>query len=197
MTLTPIPPDQKVVFLLPWDSYRANLILRTTVCFATSVLTCLGMIALMSYAILYGNWLIFGISLGMILLLISVALILDLPIKNNFFGTSLTQEISQDISNLGVESIEKFRVAFGNIRNTFIPHMRDLNNKLQNDYDRAISTKETQIHNLSKNLDSMVNDKRQEYALWQENSPLSSQALTLKEQLNHWDKIEQKSSPKK
>ncbi|AAP05100.1 hypothetical protein [Chlamydia caviae] len=197
MTLTPIPPDQKVVFLLPWDSYRANLILRTTVCFAISVLTCLGMIALMSYAILYGNWLIFGISLGMILLLISVALILDLPIKNNFFGTSLTQEISQDISNLGVESIEKFRVAFGNIRNTFIPHMRDLNNKLQNDYDTAISTKETQIHNLSKNLDSMVNDKRQEYALWQENSPLSSQALTLKEQLNHWDKIEQKSSPKK
>ncbi|QVE48899.1 hypothetical protein SBV42_03870 [Chlamydia crocodili] len=197
MTLAPISIDKKVVLLLPWDNYRANLILRTTVCFAISILTCLGMIALMSYTILYGNWLIFGISLGIILLLISVALILDLPVKNKFFGTSLTNEISQDISNLGVESIEKFRLAFANIRNTFIPNMRDLHDKLQNDYDVAISTKETQIHDLSQNLDSMVNDKRRELAMWMESNPNSPQARALQEQLNRWDKFEQKGSPRR
>ncbi|MEF9497292.1 hypothetical protein [Chlamydia sp. 04-14] len=197
MTVAPTSIDKKVVLLLPWDNYRANLILRTTVCFAILILTCLGVIALMSYAILYGNWLIFGISLGIILLLISVALILDLPVKNRFFGTSLTNEISQDISNLGVESIEKFRVAFANIRNTFIPNMRDLHHKLENDYDVAISTKETQIRDLSQNLDSMVNDKRQELAIWMESNPNSPQARALQEQLNRWDKFEQKGSLKR
>ncbi|SYX08836.1 hypothetical protein C834K_0373 [Chlamydia poikilotherma] len=197
MTLAPISIEQKVVLLLPWDSYRAHLILRTTVCFAISILTCLGVIALMSYAILYGNWLIFGISLSIILLLISVALILDLPVKNKFFGTSLTNEISQDISNLGVESIEKFRVAFANIRNSFIPNMRDLYDRLQNDYDVAISRKEAQIHDLSQNLDSMVNDKRQELVICMESNPNSPQARALQEQLNRWDKFEQKDSPKR
>ncbi|WP_375793256.1 hypothetical protein O1W69_03905 [Chlamydia sp. 12-01] len=195
MTLAPIPTEKKVVLLLPWDNYRANLILRTTVCFAISVLTCLGVIALMSYAILYGNWLIFGISLGMILLLISVALILDLPVKNKFFGTSLTNEISQDISKLGVESIEKLRVAFANIRRTFIPNMRDLHNKLQNDYDVTISAKEIQIQDLSQNLDSMISDKRRELAMWMGNNPNSPQAHALQEQLNRWDHFEQKNLP--
>ncbi|EPP32606.1 putative inner membrane domain protein, partial [Chlamydia psittaci 84-8471/1] len=139
MILLPISSENKTVLLIPWDNYRTSLILRTTVCFTIAVLTCLGSIALMSYAIINGNWVFFGMSLGIILLLISVALILDLPVKNKFFGTTLTNEISQDISNVGVESIEKCRVAFANIRNTFIPNMRDLHNKLLNDYDTVIS----------------------------------------------------------
>ncbi|AFS27902.1 hypothetical protein [Chlamydia psittaci] len=195
MILLPISSENKTVLLIPWDNYRTSLILRTTVCFTIAVLTCLGSIALMSYAIINGNWVFFGMSLGIILLLISVALILDLPVKNKFFGTTLTNEISQDISNVGVESIEKCRVAFANIRNTFIPNMRDLHNKLLNDYDTVISNKEEQIRNLSSSLESLVHDKQQELSIWIERNPQAYQTQTLREQLDRWNSYEQKGTP--
>ncbi|WP_366223771.1 hypothetical protein [Chlamydia buteonis] len=195
MILSPTSSENKTILLIPWDDYRTSLILRTTVCFTIAVLTCLGSIALMSYAIINGNWLFFGMSLGIILLLISVALILDLPVKNKFFGTTLTNEISQDISNVGVESIEKFRVAFANIRNTFIPNMRDLHNKLLNDYQTVISKKEDQIRNLSSSLDSLVRNKQQELSSWIERNPNAYQTQILREQLNRWHAYEQKGIP--
>ncbi|QXE27231.1 hypothetical protein [Chlamydia buteonis] len=195
MILSPTSSENKTILLIPWDDYRTSLILRTTVCFTIAVLTCLGSIALMSYAIINGNWLFFGMSLGIILLLISVALILDLPVKNKFFGTTLTNEISQDISNVGVESIEKFRVAFANIRNTFIPNMRDLHNKLLNDYQTVISKKEDQIRNLSSSLDSLVRNKQQELSSWIERNPNAYQTQILREQLNRWNSYEQKGIP--
>ncbi|WP_139414734.1 hypothetical protein [Chlamydia abortus] len=193
--LSPTASENKTVLLLPWDIYRTSLILRTTVCFTIAILTCLGSIALMSYAIIQGNWLFFGMNLGIILMLISVALILDLPVKNKCFGTTLTNEISQNISNAGVESVEKFRVAFANICNTCIPNMRDLHNKLLNDYDTIISTKEDQIRNLSSSLNALVQDKQQELASWIEKHPHAYQTQTLREQLNHWHSCEQQSTP--
>ncbi|WP_348663906.1 hypothetical protein [Chlamydia vaughanii] len=183
---------KKVVRLLPWDSYRSNLSLRSTVCFALSILTCLGMIALMSYALLYDNWSLFGISLGIIVLLISVALILNFPVKNKMFGISLTSEISQDISDLGRESITKCSAAFTNIRNTFLPHMRDLHSRFdENGYDKIISEKEAQIAALSSNLDSIVAERRQELAAEKERSPNSARTRSLEEQLSLWDCFEQ------
>lgn len=70
--------------------------------------------------------------------------------------------------------------------------MRDLHNKLLNDYDTVISNKEEQIRNLSSSLESLVHDKQQELSSWIERNPQAYQTQTLREQLDRWNSYEQK-----
>lgn len=178
-----------VIFLLPWDTHRANLIFYNTICLVLTLLTCLGMTAWMSYAVLYHHWSLFGISLGIIVLLIAVATILNFPLKNKIIGSQLINEISQDILESGKDSAEKFRSTFINIRKNFIPKMETWYDQIQIMQENIIS-KETRIRELSYTLDTMVKEKRKEYALAQEMHPSSPQTEALHKLIQSWEQFE-------
>ncbi|AHK63031.1 hypothetical protein [Chlamydia avium] len=182
--------QKNVILLLPWDTYRANLIFYNTVCLILTILTCLGMTTLMSYAVLYNHWSLFGISLGVIILLIAIAIILNFPLKNKILGSQLTNEISQDILESGKHSIDQFRSTFTNIRKNFIPKMQAWYNHLIQDAQIHITAKEKQIHELSHTLDTMVEEKRKEYALAKETHPLSPQTEALGKLIQSWEQFE-------
>lgn len=185
-------PMQKknVIFLLPWDTYRANLVFYNTVCLVLTILTCLGINTLMSYAVLYNNWSLFGICLGIIVLLIAVAIILNFPLKNKILGSQLTTEISQDILKSGRDSVEKFHSAFTNIRKNFIPKMQAWYEHLTKDTQQNILSKEEQIRELSQTLDTMVEEKRKEYIQSKEIDPHSPQTKALHNLIQSWENFE-------
>ncbi|AQT77420.1 hypothetical protein [Chlamydia gallinacea] len=177
-----------VIFLLPWDTYRANLVFYNTICLALTLLACLGMTALMSYAVLYNHWSLFGINLGIIVLLTAVATILNFPLKNKILGSQLINEISQDILESGRDSAEKFRSTFINIRKNFIPKMETWYNQIQNMQENIVS-KETHIRELSHTLDTMVQEKRKEFNLIQEIHPSTPQMEALHKLIQSWEQF--------
>ncbi|WP_231146146.1 hypothetical protein [Chlamydia pecorum] len=114
----------------PWETCKTYFIKRSLICLVLTILLALGSSALACYAVLNNNWYVLGISLSITISSILIALLLAFPIKNKIYGTTLLDEISQDIDNVGVQTLQSFEAMLQQIHYTQLPELKQLHRSL-------------------------------------------------------------------
>jgi len=114
----------------PWETCKTYFIKRSLICLVLTILLALGSSALACYAVLNNNWCVLGISLSITISSILIALLLAFPIKNKIYGTTLLDEISQDINNVGAQTLQSFEAMLQQIHYTQLPELKQLHRSL-------------------------------------------------------------------
>lgn len=114
----------------PWETCKTYFIKRSLICIVLTILLALGSSALACYAVLNNNWYVLGISLSITISSILIALLLAFPIKNKIYGTTLLDEISQDIETVGVQTLQSFEAMLQQIHYTQLPELKQLHRSL-------------------------------------------------------------------
>ncbi|KZN26866.1 hypothetical protein [Chlamydia pecorum] len=114
----------------PWETCKTYFIKRSLICLVLTILLALGSSALACYAVLNNNWCVLGISLSITISSILIALLLAFPIKNKIYGTTLLDEISQDINNVGAQTLQSFEAMLQQIHHTQLPELKQLHRSL-------------------------------------------------------------------
>ncbi|ETF37411.1 hypothetical protein [Chlamydia pecorum] len=114
----------------PWETCKTYFIKRSLICIVLTILLALGSSALACYAVLNNNWYVLGISLSITISSILIALLLAFPIKNKIYGTTLLDEISQDIETVGVQTLQSFEAMLRQIHYTQLPELKQLHRSL-------------------------------------------------------------------
>ncbi|AGW39687.1 hypothetical protein CPE3_0343 [Chlamydia pecorum P787] len=114
----------------PWETCKTYFIKRSLICIVLTILLALGSSALACYAVLNNNWYVLGISLSITISSILIALLLAFPIKNKIYGTTLLDEISQDIDTVGVQTLQSFEAMLKQIHYTQLPELKQLHRSL-------------------------------------------------------------------
>lgn len=137
----------------PWETCRTHFIKRSLICLVLTILLALGSSALACYAVLNHNWCVLGISLSITISSILIALLLAFPIKNKVYGITLIDEISQDINNVGAQTLQSFEEVFKQLHHTQLPELRELHLSLVEKRQKN-TQKQNKIKDLQKTLGS-------------------------------------------
>lgn len=137
----------------PWETCRTHFIKRSLICLVLTILLALGSSALACYAVLNHNWCILGISLSITISSILIALLLAFPIKNKVYGITLIDEISQDINNVGAQTLQSFEEVFKQLHHTQLPELKELHLSLVEKRQKN-TQKQNKIKDLQKTLGS-------------------------------------------
>ncbi|SPN73575.1 hypothetical protein C10C_0406 [Chlamydia serpentis] len=106
-----------------WEAFRSKLAAKRTLNFIPTLILMLAATLLASFSALQGNWIICGISLGIIVLSLILTLLLAIPLRNKLTGTQLIDEISQDISSIGSGFVNRYGLMFSTIKSIHIPEL--------------------------------------------------------------------------
>ncbi|EPP34389.1 hypothetical protein CP10139811_0318 [Chlamydia ibidis] len=142
---------------LYWNDYREHLLIRSMIAFILMAVASLGFTTLMSYAILNSLWLLFGLTVTTIILMVSVALLVALQVKHRVLGTSLFNEISENMLSATKTTTVECSHVCEMLKSSQFYNLKEWHDKLLVGKEKEIADKEAHIKQLETTIFTLSN----------------------------------------